>query len=112
MKPIITIDDFKKIELRVGKVVAAEVPEWSEKLIQETVDFGPEIGIKTVFSGMKAWYKPEDFIGKKFVFVVNLAERKMGESVSQGMLLAADGPDGIPTLIPVYDKVPEGTEVR
>lgn len=110
MKPVITIDEFKKVELRVGKVVEAVVPQWSEKLIQETVDFGAEIGTKTIFSGIAKWYKAEDLIGRKFIFVVNLAERKMGESVSQGMILAANVNDEA-VLIPVDDKVPEGTEV-
>lgn len=110
MKAIITIDDFSKIEFRVGKVVEAVIPEWSEKLIQETVDFGPEIGIKTIFSGIRKWYQPADLIGKKFVFVVNLAEKKMGEDVSQGMMLAANVNDEA-MLIPVNDKVPEGAEV-
>lgn len=110
MKPVITYPDFEKIELRAGKVVAAEVPTWSEKLIQETVDFGLEIGTKTIFSGIAKWYKPEDLVGKKFVFVVNLAERKMGEGVSQGMMLAANVNDEA-VLIPVDGNVPEGTEV-
>ncbi len=112
MKPTITYPDFEKIEFRVGKVIAAEVPEWSEKLIQETVDFGPGIGQKTIFSGIKAWYKPKDLIEKKFVFIVNLAERKMGPSVSQGMMVMAVNSNDEPILIPVNNKILEGTEVR
>ena len=84
MKPIIQFDDFEKLDLRVGKVVSAIMPEWSEKLIEYKVDFGPEIGEKTILSGIRAWYKPEDLIGKSFVFIINLAERQMGKSISQG----------------------------
>ncbi len=88
------------------------VPEWSEKLIQETADFGPEIGTRTIFSGIQKWYKPEDLIGKKYVFVVNLAERRMGDGVSQGMMIMAVDVNDVTTLIPVDDSIAEGTEVR
>lgn len=90
MKPTITYEDFDKLDLRIGKVVAAVAPEWSEKLLEFKVDFGPEIGEKTILSGVKAWFAPEDFVGNHYVFVINLAERKMGEGVSQGMMLMAD----------------------
>ncbi len=90
MKPTITYPDFEKIDLRVGKIIAAIAPEWSEKLLQFTVDFGTEIGERTILSGIKKWYQPESFVGNNYVFVVNLAERKMGESASQGMLIMVD----------------------
>ena len=111
MKPTIEYPDFDKVELRVGKIVAAVAPEWSPKLLQFTVDFGSEIGERTILSGIKKWYQPEEFVGKKYVFVVNLAERKMGEGVSQGMMIMADA-DERPTLIPVNDEVVVGTIVR
>ena len=50
--------DFAKLEIRIGKVVEATVPEWSEKLLQLTVDFGADVGTRTIFSGIKAWYSP------------------------------------------------------
>ncbi len=93
MKPTITYEDFDKLDLRVGKVTAAEAPEWSQKLLQFTVDFGSEIGEKIILSGIKQWYAPEEFVGNLYVFVVNLAERKMGPGVSQGMMIMADGED-------------------
>ncbi len=111
MLPTITYDDFAKIEFRAGKVVAAEAPAWSEKLLQLTVDFGAEIGTKTIFSGIKAYYTPEDVVGKMFPFVANLAERKMGEGVSQGMMVMADN-QGQPTLTPLPDAVAPGAVLR
>lgn len=111
MKPTIVYPDFEKLELRVGKIISAAAPEWSEKLLEFTVDFGTEIGEKTICSGIKAWYEPEALLGQSFVFVVNLAERKMGESVSQGMMIMADADDK-PVLIPVPADVVPGTVVR
>ncbi len=90
MKDTITYSDFDKLDLRVGKVVAASSPEWSEKLLEFKVDFGPELGAKTIFSGIKKWYQPEEFVGHHYLFVVNLAERKMGPGVSQGMMIMVD----------------------
>ncbi|KKS76119.1 hypothetical protein A3J20_00050 [Candidatus Gottesmanbacteria bacterium RIFCSPLOWO2_02_FULL_42_29] len=111
MKPIIQFDDFEKLDLRVGKVVSAIMPEWSEKLIEYKVDFGPEIGEKTILSGIRAWYKPEDLIGKSFVFIINLAERQMGKSISQGMMLMAVEEEK-PFLFDVDKSVKIGTVVR
>jgi len=115
MKATIEYADFDKLDLRVGLVTAAEVPTWSKKLMQFTVDFGPEIGTKTILSGIQAWYTPEEFIGKRFPFVVNLAERKMGEGVSQGMMIMADGMiDGQehPIVLPLPETAEPGTVIR
>ena len=111
MKDTIQYSDFEKLDLRVGKVIEAEAPEWSEKLLEFKVDFGSEIGTKIILSGIKQWYQPEELIGKKYTFIVNLAERKMGPGISQGMMIMADADDR-PTLIPVSDEVPPGTTVR
>lgn len=88
MKPTITFDDFAKLDLRVGTVTACEEKEGSEKLLRLTVDFGDEK--RTILSGIKKWYAPESLVGKQFVFVFNLAPRKMMGEESQGMILAAD----------------------
>jgi methionyl-tRNA synthetase len=115
MKPTIEYPDFEKLELRVGEVVEAVTPDWSNKLLQFTVDFGPEIGKRTILSGIQKWYSPDQFLNKKYAFVVNLAERKMGQGVSQGMMLMADtqvdGEDR-PTLVPFPSEVPVGTVIR
>lgn len=107
MKPIITIDDFAKLDLRVGTVTNCEEKEGSEKLLRLTVDFGEE-GTRTILSGIKQWYNPEDLKGKQFVFVFNLAPRKMMGEESQGMLLAADGEKPLP-LTPSEQTTPGST---
>ncbi len=111
MKDIVEFADFAKLDLRIGKVIKAEVPEWSEKLIQLTVDLGEEIGERTIFAGIKQWYEPTDLEGNLYVFAVNLAEKKMGEGVSQGMLLAADGTDR-PVPLTIGEPVEPGTVIR
>lgn len=111
MKDTITYDQFSAVDLRVGKVTAAQAPEWSEKLLQFTVDFGPEIGEKTILSGVKQWYTPEEFVGNNYPFVVNLAERKMGPGVSQGMMIMADA-EAKPTVFILPADIQPGTVIR
>ncbi len=111
MKPTIEYPDFEKVDLRIGQVVAATSPEWSNKLLEFRVDFGQEIGLKTILSGIKAWYQPEDFIGNYYVFVVNLAERKMGEGVSQGMMIMSDEAEK-PVPFAISQAVSAGSIVR
>lgn len=89
----ITIDDFAKVDDRVGLVTHATNAVGSEKLIRLEVDFG-ELGKRVIFTGVRPFgYTPEDFAGKQFLFVVNLAPRKMMNEESQGMILAVDGND-------------------
>jgi methionyl-tRNA synthetase len=111
MKPTINYPDFEKLDLRVGCVVAANVPAWSNKLLELTVDFGAEIGQRTILTGIKEWYQPEDLQGKHFPFIVNLAERKMGEGVSQGMMMMADS-DERPTIFELPSDILPGTVIR
>jgi methionyl-tRNA synthetase len=90
-KPTITIDDAVKLDLRAGKVLeCVEVPK-SDKLLQQTVDLGPDYGVVTILSGIKQYYSAEYMKGKTFVYVANLAARKMMGTESCGMILAADG---------------------
>ena len=90
--PVITIDDFGKIDLRIAKIVNAEHVEGSDKLLRLTLDVG-EPKTRNVFSGIKSAYKPEDLVGKFTVMVANLAPRKMKFGVSEGMVLAASHAD-------------------
>lgn len=110
MKDLINFDDYNKIEVRVGKVLTAVVPEGSNKLIQFRVDFGPEIGQKTIFSGIKEWYNPEEFVGVKTIWVVNLAPKKTPFGDSEGMLFACNTVDGKPYIVHVSDDVEIGSE--
>lgn len=87
----ITFDDFAKVDLRIALIVKAEHVEKANKLLKLTLDIGGET--RTVFSGIKSAYKPEDLEGKHTVMVANLAPRKMKFGLSEGMVLAA-GPGG------------------
>lgn len=111
MKAIIEYSDFEKLDIRVGKVIEATAPDWSNKLLEFKVDFGEEIGTRTILSGIKKWYTPEEFTGKSYPFIVNLAERKMGPGFSQGMMMMADAEDK-PTLFSLPEDIKPGTIVR
>jgi len=88
--PIISIDDFSKVDLRVAKIVNAEHVEGAEKLLKLTLDIG-EAQPRTVFAGIKSAYDPEKLKGRMTVMVANLAPRKMKFGLSEGMVLAASG---------------------
>jgi len=88
LAPECTIDDFTKVDLRVAKVLAAEeVPE-AKKLLKLTLSLGGD-QVRTVFAGIKAYYKPEQLVGRNVVMVANLAPRKMKFGMSEGMVVAA-----------------------
>jgi methionyl-tRNA synthetase len=91
-KGTITIDDFSRVELRVGRVEAAERVEGADKLLRLSVDVGdPEP--RQIFAGIAQAYQPEELVGRRVAVVANLAPRKMRFGVSEGMVLAA-GPGG------------------
>ncbi len=107
----LTIDEFAKLEARIGVVLSAEAVEGSEKLIRLMLDFGDE-NPRQILSGIHKWYEPEVLVGKKLLFVVNLAPRKMIGLESQGMLMAVDGIDGEPVFLIPEKEVPPGARVR
>lgn len=106
---MITIDDFAKIELKIGTVLEAEAVEASEKLIKLKVDLG-EAGSRQILAGVKEWYKVKDLLGKQVVVATNLAPRMMMGLESQGMILCADGKK--PIFLKPFQKVPPGTKIR
>ncbi len=87
---LISIDDFNKIDLRIAHIVDCKAVDGSDKLLQLTLDIG-ESKTRTVFSGIKSAYQPEQLVGKYTVMVANLAPRKMKFGLSEGMVLAASG---------------------
>jgi len=91
IKPVISIDDFDKIDLRIARIDHAELVEGAEKLLKLTLDLGGDV--RSVFAGIKSAYDPATLIGKHTVVVANLAPRKMKFGLSEGMVLAA-GPGG------------------
>lgn len=108
MKENISIDDFSKLDIRVGQVIECIKKEGSDKLLRLLVDFGQFQRI--IFTGIAKWYTPESFIGKYFVFIVNLEPKKIMNEESQGMMLAAVDDKPVP-LIPL-DKVSMGAFIQ
>ena len=110
LPPEITIDDFAKVGLRVGKVIAAEKMEKTEKLLVMKVAVGEEV--RTIVSGIAKFYTPEEMVGKQVVVVANLAPHAFRGVVSQGMLLCADDGKGGVVLVSPEKIVASGSEVR
>jgi methionyl-tRNA synthetase len=107
----ITIDDFAKVELRVGQVKTAERIQGADKLLKLTVDIGDEV--RQVLAGIAMGYAPEELVGRKVVLVANPAPRKMRGLESNGMLLAASaGADGKPVLCTFAEDIPVGSKVK
>ena len=106
---IISIDDFMKVELRAAKVLDAVPVEKSDKLLKIQVDMGTEH--RQIVSGIRAWYSPEDLIGKTIVVVANLKPAKLRGEMSNGMLLAADIGDAA-SVIFLPDEVPAGQRIH
>jgi len=109
-KDIITIDDFMKVELRVGKVLTAEKMPKTDKLLVMTVQVGEEK--RTIVSGIAKYYTPEEMVGKQVVVVANLAPHAFRGVESQGMLLCADDPEHGVVLVSPEKVVASGSEVR
>ena len=98
-KPQIQYEDFAKLDIRIGKVIAAEMVPDADKLIKCTIDFGTA-GERTIVSGIAEWKKPEELVGKLLPYVFNLAPRVLRGVESQGMLLAASDENGVALLEP------------
>ncbi|KKT81439.1 MAG: T-RNA-binding domain protein [Microgenomates group bacterium GW2011_GWC1_44_9] len=119
MKLTINYGDFDKLDIRVGKVIGASLPEWSQKLVRYEVDLGEEIGSRVLFSGIRKWYLPEDLIGKSIPVVINLEPKKMGDpsaglgqgEESQGMCIMADTGER-PCLLFLPESLKPGTVIR
>ena len=105
----ITIDDFAKPDLRIARVLECSHIDGSDKLLRFKLDVG-ELGARDVFSGIKAYYQPEDLVGKMVVYVANLAPRKMRFGTSTGMILSASG-DGQLHLLQPGDGVKPGMKI-
>ena len=109
--PYITIDDFLKVELRVGTVLTAEKVEKADKLLRLTVDIGTEV--RQIVAGIAKAYAPETLPGRKVVIVANLAPRKLRGIESQGMIVAASlGDEGQPALASFLEAVPNGARLK
>ncbi|MBT3697407.1 MAG: methionine--tRNA ligase subunit beta [Gammaproteobacteria bacterium] len=100
----ITIDDFIKVDLRVGKIVHAEEVEDSRKMLKLQVDIGEEE--RTIYAGVKKSYSPEELMNKLVVVIVNLLPREMKFGTSNGMMLATQNDGDIIVLQPEKDVMP------
>ncbi len=107
----ITIEDFAKVEMRVGEVKSAERVAGADKLLKVMVDIGGEV--RQLVAGIAQEYKPEDLISRKVIVVVNLQPRKLRGVESNGMILAASvGPEGKPVLAGFLEDVPPGARLK
>jgi methionyl-tRNA synthetase len=108
----VSIDDFSKLDLRIGKVLACELVEGSDKLLRFELDAG-DLGQRQIFSGIRASYdEPEKLVGRKVVFIANLAPRKMRFGTSEGMILSAGFDGGALALLDADDTAEPGMPVR
>ena len=106
----IGIEDFAKVEMRVGQVKTAERVAGADKLLQLQVDIGDEV--RQIVAGLALAYKPEDLVGRKVVVVTNLLPRKLRGVESNGMIVAATGPDGSPVIAGFLEEVPVGARLK
>lgn len=119
---MINIEDFSKIELKVGTILAAEALPNSQKLIKLMIDLGEEKP-RQILAGIREWYKPKTLVGKQVIVVANLEPKVMMGLESSGMILCADpsipsAVEGLrtsigkPIFLKPFQKVPPGTKVR
>ena len=106
----ISIDDFAKVELRVGQVKVAEKVKGADKLLRLEVDLGTEV--RQVVAGIAESYAPELLVGRKVVIVANLAPRKLRGLESNGMIVAASPEGGKAVLASFLEDVPVGTRLK
>jgi len=108
-RAMITFDDFKKLEIRIGRILSAEKVEKTDKLLKLEIDFGTEK--RQIVAGIAESYQPEQIIGREVPVLMNLEPRSIRGVESQGMILAASV-DGKPRLMHPDMEIPPGSEVR
>ena len=105
----VTFAEFEKFDFRIGKIVEATAVPSSKKLIQMQVDFGPEK--RQCIAGIQKFYKPEELVGKKFVFLTNLQRRMIAGLESQCMILAAEDAAGSVSVLQPEKDILEGSKI-
>ena len=110
VKPTIPFEDFEKLDIRVGLVKSCEKVKKSNKLLQFTLDDGSGKD-RTILSGIAQWYEPEQLVGKRVLFIANLAPRQMMGEESQGMILSAVNYNGDLSVTTTLDEVKGGSQV-
>ena len=108
-KPEITFDDFGKMQFQVGKIISCEAVPKSKKLLCSQVQVGSQV--KQIVSGIKAYYSPEEMVGKQVMVLVNLKPAKLAGVLSEGMLLCAEDAEGNLALVTPEKPMPAGAEI-
>lgn len=108
-KPEITFEDFEKMQFAVGKIIACEAVPKSKKLLCSQVKVGSQV--KQIVSGIKAYYTPEEMVGKQVMVLVNLKPAKLAGVLSEGMLLCAEDAEGNLALVTPEKPMPAGAEI-
>ncbi len=108
-KPEISYEDFMKMQFQVGEIIACEEVKKSKKLLCSQVKIGSEV--KQIVSGIKAYYKPEEMVGKKVMVLVNLKPAKLAGVVSEGMILCAEDSEGNLAVMAPEKPMPAGAEI-
>ncbi len=106
----ITFEEFKKLDLRIGRIIDANQIPGSRNLIRILVNFGTEK--RQAVAGLLQWYKPQDLLNKECVFILNLQKRKVMGVESQCMILAAEDDKGKVVVLQPEAEIAEGSQVR
>src|SRR5919107_1878318 len=106
----ISFEEFSKVQLKVGKVIQSESMPGMKKVFKATIDLGTEQ--RELAVGGASYYKPQEFVGMLVVVCTNLEPKKIGNMLSRGMLLAADGPEGRPVFLTITEDIPLGASIH
>ena len=106
----ITFEEFSRVQLKIGKVIQSDIIPGMKKVFKATIDLGNEQ--RELAVGGAQYYKPEEFVGRVVVVCTNLQSKKIGNIISRGMLLAADGPDGKPIFLTINEDAPLGASIH
>ena len=107
--PLIGIDDFMKVEIKVGQIKECKQHPKADRLVVSQIDLGSEV--RQIVSGIAEHYQPEQLVGRKVLVVTNLKPVKLRGELSEGMVLAASN-DGTLTLPTIIDELPNGSKVK
>ena len=106
----IKFEEFSKLQMKIGKVIKSESMPGMKKVFKATIDLGTEQ--REIAVGGAMHYKAEEFVGRVVVVCTNLEPKKIGNIISRGMLLAADGPEDRPVFLTITEDIPLGTSIH